>query len=124
MKATPVTALPPTIASVAELIHARINMVSGEDADAMLYLGPPETLTQSPVESARAMLYASAGRQVAGLGRDSPRELCGSAQISTLRLCRGLRQTRIEMVLFANFRQSGTWCLANGDSGRWPGGRH
>jgi hypothetical protein len=50
MKATPVTALPPTIASVAELIHARINMVSGEDADAMLYLGPPETLTQSPVD--------------------------------------------------------------------------
>ncbi len=25
-------------------------MASGEDADAILYLGPPETLTQSPVD--------------------------------------------------------------------------
>ncbi|MCL4852943.1 MAG: hypothetical protein KJZ78_16415 [Bryobacteraceae bacterium] len=52
MKATPASALPPTIASVPELIHALINMVSGEDADAMLYLGPPETLTQSPIDPA------------------------------------------------------------------------
>jgi hypothetical protein len=50
MKATPVTALPPGVASVAELVHGLINMVSGEDADAMLYLGPPETLTQSPID--------------------------------------------------------------------------
>jgi hypothetical protein len=50
LKATPVTALPPTVASVAELIHGLISMASGEDADAILYLGPPETLTQSPVD--------------------------------------------------------------------------
>ena len=50
LKATPATALPPGIGSVAELIHGVVTIVSGEDADAIIYLGPPETLTESPVD--------------------------------------------------------------------------
>ena len=50
MRKTPASALPPYIASVADLIHGLINGVSGEDADAVLYLGPPDTLTGSPLD--------------------------------------------------------------------------
>lgn len=49
MKATPATALPSGV-SVAEMIRGQISMFSGEDADAILYLGPPDTLTQSPID--------------------------------------------------------------------------
>lgn len=50
MRATPPTALPRGVTSVADLVHGLINMFSGEDADAILYLGAPETLTESPLD--------------------------------------------------------------------------
>lgn len=49
-KSTPPAALPRGVSTVAELVHGLVNMFSGEDADAILYLGPPDTLTESPVD--------------------------------------------------------------------------
>jgi hypothetical protein len=51
LKATPAAALAP-FSSVADMIHGLISEVSGQDADAILYLGPPDTLTLSPVDPA------------------------------------------------------------------------
>jgi hypothetical protein len=36
--------------SPADMIEAQIDILSGIKADAILYLGPPQTLTQSPIE--------------------------------------------------------------------------
>ncbi len=50
LKATPTTGLPPGVGSVADFIHGIVTIISGEDANAILYLGPPETLTESLVD--------------------------------------------------------------------------
>jgi hypothetical protein len=52
VKAMPTAELPPNFSSTAELLHAYASQASGEDADAILYLGPPDTLTESPVDPA------------------------------------------------------------------------
>ena len=52
IKATPAEKLPPHGASVEERIHRVVSMESGEEADAILYLGPPDTLTESPNDPA------------------------------------------------------------------------
>ena len=58
MKKMAVPGLPPgarseglgKASSAAQMIAARINMRSGIKSDAILYLGPPETLTESPID--------------------------------------------------------------------------
>ena len=50
--ATPVDKLPPGTTSAEEMLRNVISMQSGEDADALLYLGPPDTLTESPYDPA------------------------------------------------------------------------
>jgi hypothetical protein len=52
MKATPAGQLPPGISSGEELLRKTISMASGDEADAILYLGPPDTLTESPLDPA------------------------------------------------------------------------
>jgi len=52
IKATPAEKLPPNGPSVEERIHRVVSMESGEEADAILYLGPPDTLTESPNDPA------------------------------------------------------------------------
>ena len=52
IKATPTAKLPAGFASATDLLHAFISGVSGEEADAILYLGPPDTLTESPFDPA------------------------------------------------------------------------
>jgi hypothetical protein len=47
IKAIPPKDFPPGVSSSEEMLHRYISMVSGEDSDAVLYLGPPDTLTQS-----------------------------------------------------------------------------
>ena len=47
IKKTPADKLPPHMSSTDELLHAYISGVSGEDADAILYLGPPDTFIES-----------------------------------------------------------------------------
>src|SRR5215470_875469 len=45
IKATPPAKFPPGVSSSEEMLRRFVSMVSGEDADAILYLGPPDTLT-------------------------------------------------------------------------------
>ena len=52
IKATPTDKLPPNSSSAAELLLAYSSAVSGEEADALLYLGPPDILTESAVDPA------------------------------------------------------------------------
>jgi hypothetical protein len=52
IKGTPIDKLPGNFSSAAELLHAYSSAVSGEDADALLYLGPPDALTESAVDPA------------------------------------------------------------------------
>ena len=47
VKAIPVDKLPPGITSAEEMLRKDISMVSGDAADALLYLGPPDTFTES-----------------------------------------------------------------------------
>jgi hypothetical protein len=52
IKATPPAKFPPGVSSAEEMLRRSISMFSGEDADAILYLGPPDTLTESPYDPA------------------------------------------------------------------------
>src|SRR5579872_496272 len=52
MKATPAGQLPPGVSSAEELLQRVVSMASGDEADAILYLGPPDTLTESPFDPA------------------------------------------------------------------------
>ena len=52
IKATPPAKFPPGVSSSEEMLRRFRSMVSGEDADAILYLGPPDALTESPYDPA------------------------------------------------------------------------
>jgi hypothetical protein len=52
IRKTPTDKLPPNILSAEELLHGYIAGASGEDADAILYLGPPDTFTESSYDPA------------------------------------------------------------------------
>jgi len=52
IKKTPADKLPSHMSSTEELLHAYISGASGEDADAILYLGPPDTFTESAYDPA------------------------------------------------------------------------
>src|SRR5262245_33175319 len=47
IKGTPTDKLPGNFSSAADLLHAYSSAASGEEADALLYLGPPDVLTES-----------------------------------------------------------------------------
>jgi len=52
IKAIPVDKLPHGITSAEEMLRKDISMFSGAEADAVLYLGAPDTLTESPYDPA------------------------------------------------------------------------
>lgn len=52
IRATPPAKFPPGVSSSEEMLRRSVSMFSGEDADAILYLGAPDTLTESPYDPA------------------------------------------------------------------------